>query len=415
MLNRGRNVIVVTGAGGFLGSRVVPLVRRHAPRARVITVLRHRRPHARVAPGVEVIHGDLRLPAVWRRLPTSVTHVIHLAAAIPWDRRNANESSVVLDNVAPIAHLLDASTQWHEPPAHRLRLVGVGVCAERKALCASPRRPRRCLCTAPRSWPASSCSSRLRRAASRVAALRYSSIYGAGQYPGTVLPLLAERARRGLPLHVFNGRRVQDFLHVEDAARATWLACRLAARGAFNVGSGRPVSMSMLAREIIEAFDRTATSRVIEEARAAGSDAGIRMDVGRARRTLGFRARIDLRDGLRRLAREARLLMHRVLVTAVGGNIGQGVVKALRSGSREYFIVGTDMEPRSAGFSFVDRPCVTPAAGAQGMVAELTAIIEAERIEAIYVCSPQELAFFRPRVAISSARPARASSSIRSR
>ena len=86
--------------------------------------------------------------------------------------------------------------------------------------------------------------------------------------------------------------------------------------------------------------------------------------------------------------------MHRVLVTAVGGNIGQGVVKALRSGSREYFIVGTDMEPRSAGFSFVDRACVTPAAGTPGMAAGLTAILKAERIEAIYVCSPQELPFF---------------------
>jgi carbamoyl-phosphate synthase large subunit len=86
--------------------------------------------------------------------------------------------------------------------------------------------------------------------------------------------------------------------------------------------------------------------------------------------------------------------MHRVLVTAVGGNIGQGVVKALRAGSREYFIVGTDMEPRSAGFSFVDRACVTLAAGAPGMSAALTAIVETERIEAIYVCSPQELTFF---------------------
>lgn len=86
--------------------------------------------------------------------------------------------------------------------------------------------------------------------------------------------------------------------------------------------------------------------------------------------------------------------MHRVLVTAVGGNIGQGVVKALRSGLRDYFIVGTDMEPRSAGFSFVDRASVTPAAGADGMMAALTAIVETERIEAIYVCSPHELEFF---------------------
>jgi carbamoyl-phosphate synthase large subunit len=52
------------------------------------------------------------------------------------------------------------------------------------------------------------------------------------------------------------------------------------------------------------------------------------------------------------------------------------------------------MEPRSAGFSFVDRACITPAAGAPGMAAALSAIVERERIEAIYVCSPQELAFF---------------------
>jgi len=86
--------------------------------------------------------------------------------------------------------------------------------------------------------------------------------------------------------------------------------------------------------------------------------------------------------------------MHRVLVTAVGGNIGQGVVKALRAGSHDYFIVGTDMEPRSAGFSFVDRACVTAAAGAPGMAPALAAMLGSERIEAIFVCSPQELAFF---------------------
>jgi carbamoyl-phosphate synthase large subunit len=88
--------------------------------------------------------------------------------------------------------------------------------------------------------------------------------------------------------------------------------------------------------------------------------------------------------------------MHRVLVTAVGGNIGQGVVKALRAGRRAYFIVGTDMEPRSAGFSMVDRAAVTPPAmgSADALEAALIETIEAERIEAIYVCSPQELTFF---------------------
>jgi carbamoyl-phosphate synthase large subunit len=86
--------------------------------------------------------------------------------------------------------------------------------------------------------------------------------------------------------------------------------------------------------------------------------------------------------------------MHRVLVTAVGGNVGQGVVKALRAGSRPYFIVGTDMEPRSAGFAFVDRPCVTRRAGDDGMAEALADTIVSDRIEAVYVCSPAELSFF---------------------
>ena len=86
--------------------------------------------------------------------------------------------------------------------------------------------------------------------------------------------------------------------------------------------------------------------------------------------------------------------MHRVLVTAVGGNIGQGVVKALRAGRRDYFIVGADMEPRSAGFSIVDRPAVTPGAGDPALAAMLIDLIRAERLEAIFVCSPAELEFF---------------------
>jgi carbamoyl-phosphate synthase large subunit len=95
---------------------------------------------------------------------------------------------------------------------------------------------------------------------------------------------------------------------------------------------------------------------------------------------------------------------HRVLVTGVGGNIGQGVVKALRAGTHDYFIAGTDMEPRSAGFALVDRGHTIPAAGAEGLAARLTEVIEADHIEAVCVCSPAELAFFgRARAALEAA------------
>lgn len=85
---------------------------------------------------------------------------------------------------------------------------------------------------------------------------------------------------------------------------------------------------------------------------------------------------------------------HRVLVTAVGGNIGQGIVKSLRNGKRSYFIVGIDMTPLSAGFSFVDSYHVVPKTGSIGFKDRIKGIASEEGIEAIYVCSPTELQFF---------------------
>lgn len=85
---------------------------------------------------------------------------------------------------------------------------------------------------------------------------------------------------------------------------------------------------------------------------------------------------------------------HRVLITGIGGNVGQGVVKALRASARQFHIVGIDMEALSAGFSLVDSYYQTPRTGAAGFRDAFTSIARQEKIEAVYVCSPAELEFF---------------------
>jgi carbamoyl-phosphate synthase large subunit len=85
---------------------------------------------------------------------------------------------------------------------------------------------------------------------------------------------------------------------------------------------------------------------------------------------------------------------HRVLVTAVGGNIGQGVIKALRAAKRPFYIVGIDMERLSAGFSLVDRYYSVPRTADPAFNRALEVIARNEALEAIYVCSPTELEFF---------------------
>ena len=84
----------------------------------------------------------------------------------------------------------------------------------------------------------------------------------------------------------------------------------------------------------------------------------------------------------------------RVLITAIGGNVGQGVLKALRAGRESYHIVGIDMEPLSAGFSLVDSYHQAPRTGDDAFQEAFEAIVRDEAIEAVYVCSPGELEFF---------------------
>jgi carbamoyl-phosphate synthase large subunit len=83
-----------------------------------------------------------------------------------------------------------------------------------------------------------------------------------------------------------------------------------------------------------------------------------------------------------------------VLVTSVGGNVGQGVVKALRAARQTFHIIGVDMEPLSAGFSFVDAHYTVPRSGAPGFHERLVEIHRREQFEAIYVCSHAELDYF---------------------
>lgn len=85
---------------------------------------------------------------------------------------------------------------------------------------------------------------------------------------------------------------------------------------------------------------------------------------------------------------------HRVLVTGIGGNVGQGVLKSLRASAKDFYVIGIDMEALSAGFSLVDRHYQTPRTGDPAFRDSLEAIARDEALEAIYVCSPAELEFF---------------------
>jgi len=134
--------------------------------------------------------------------------------------------------------------------------------------------------------------------------LRYQNVYGPGQslnnpYTG-ILAIFANRARVGRPIYIFeDGQESRDFVYIEDAVEATWRCIRPEATGVeiINVGSGERVTVSEVARKIVQFFgDRSEI--VITGAFRAGDIRHNWADLTHARQRFGFEPRWSFADGI---------------------------------------------------------------------------------------------------------------------
>ena len=97
--------VLVTGAGGFLGSHVVRAL--HARGHEVRAMVRPGRPRAHVEGWGEVVEGDLLDEALLRKVSRDCGGLIHCAARMGyWSRRNAEQRAV---NVEGTSKLLRAA------------------------------------------------------------------------------------------------------------------------------------------------------------------------------------------------------------------------------------------------------------------------------------------------------------------
>jgi UDP-glucose 4-epimerase len=133
--------------------------------------------------------------------------------------------------------------------------------------------------------------------------LRYMNIYGPrmdykGTYVSVVMKVL-DRIDQGLPPIIFgDGTQAYDFVHVEDVARANVLALQSDATDEFfNVGMGVKTTI----RELVDDLLEITGSSLVPEYRPQ-EQMFVTHRVGstdKAERLLGFRAKVDLMDGLR--------------------------------------------------------------------------------------------------------------------
>lgn len=131
--------------------------------------------------------------------------------------------------------------------------------------------------------------------------LRPSALYGTGMDRTTFISKFFKAALQGVNIltHRYrNGLPVFDFLHLDDLVYAIRLALQVRPRMALNIGTGKSVSTYNLAQSIVRICN---SPSVVETIDIDDNISKIVVEPSEAATQLGWAARIDLDEGLRRL------------------------------------------------------------------------------------------------------------------
>ncbi len=304
--------ILITGSCGLVGSALSP-----ALTARGVDVV-HLDTRASGA-----AHGDVRDRERLRRAMVDVDGVIHLAAVsrVAWGERdpalcwstNVDGSRNVLEIAAsPGARpwVVFASSREVYGQPDRLPVTEDCVLRPINVYGRSKAEGERLVNAA-------------QRAGVRACTIRLSNVFGSVMdHPDRVVPAFARAAAFGEELRVDGADHTFDFTHVDDVARGIVALADLLETG--NTGlspihfvSGTPTTLGQLAdmairiaRELGDGAPPVAAARTRASVRIAPPrDFDVTKffgDPARAEAVLGWRARIDLEEGVTRLVREFR-------------------------------------------------------------------------------------------------------------
>jgi UDP-glucose 4-epimerase len=304
--------ILVTGGCGLIGSTTIDeLLRGHSPARIVIFDNLVRGSMRNVAqaledPRVTLVRGDIRDVDALRRVTEGMDAVVHMAAlritacaAEPREAfevmcagsfnvidaaREAGVKKVVAPSSASIYGLADTfpTTEDHHPynddtwyGASKTMLEG--LLRSYLAMYGLP-----------------------------YVALRYFNVYGPrmdihGKYTEVLIRWM-ERIADGKPPLIFgDGLQTMDFVYIDDIARANVLALASEVSGeVFNVASGAETSLRDLAAALLKIMGANLSPEHGPE-RSVNPVSRRLADVSKAERLLGFKAEVDLEDGLTRL------------------------------------------------------------------------------------------------------------------
>lgn len=286
--------VLVTGATGFIGRHVVPLLADQG--FEVHAVGRHptaEHQHTVVFHQVDLLDDQQRSAVLREVRPHRLLHLAWISTPGEYWTSRLN-----LTWLRASLGLVDTFERCGGE-----RFVGVGTCAEydwsRGYLCESqtPLLPgslygtcKQVLGTAVQSLGA---TGRLSTAWARVFFL-----FGPGEHPERLVPSVIRNLLRRRPAPCSEGSQLRDYLYVKDVAHALALLVASDAAGAFNVASGSPIAVRDLVTTIAAKLDGADLVRFGEVPLRADDPPVILADINQISDTLDWSPRFALDDAI---------------------------------------------------------------------------------------------------------------------
>jgi GDP-L-fucose synthase len=308
-----RKKVLVTGGGGFIGSHVVERLLAAGRGARV-TVADRPRPHKRrnlaaVWKDIRWVSAELADPAACRRLCRGQDVVINMAASVGgvgWN--STHPASLFRDNMAIGLNVIEAARR-----ADVARYVVVSTACVYPRDCAIPTPETEGFRDAPEitnegyGW-----AKRMHEYAGRAYAQEYGmsvaiarpyNAYGPRDHfdpaRSHVIAALVKRVCDGEnPVKVWgDGSTTRSFLYVDDFARGILqVAERYPKADPLNIGADDEISVKDLAGAIVR-LAGTGARLVFDPSKPSGQPRR-HCDVAKARKAIGFEAKVGLEEGL---------------------------------------------------------------------------------------------------------------------
>jgi UDP-glucose 4-epimerase len=290
--------VVVTGGAGLIGREVVSQVR---PSKDVVSLDIVPCP----VPGVRAVRANLLDASSCDNALRGATHVVHLASKLGVEWTDANPVETLRHNSTVNINVLEAARK------HDVEKIIVASSSE---IYGHPHKvpiPETADLQPITAYGVSKLVlEEYTRAYSKTYGLhyvivRYFNVYGPHQSPEFVIPRFVRMALSGDPIKVYgDGKQTRTFCHAKDAARCTILALRNreAQNVILNIGSSsETVSMNELAALVKRIAKSKSPIEMVplKVVKRETREIFQRIpDISRARRLLGFKCTIGLKEGL---------------------------------------------------------------------------------------------------------------------